>query len=255
MRFKHSINQSSDQAIKRQKCIGDLCKGLFFKIYSFFIPSLFLPDGFSEDAPPFQPGVPYQMPETQFQQSTGSNGNLDSPMAEFDADKRRMQQTHTGHSTTTRTQRRSRPVSQHIRDLLFWRNVKDSGVIFGFGLVLLLSLSYFSIISIFAYLSMTSLILITSFVLIKQITMAFQQQASEHPFKLVLDTDVVISPEYAHQQLDTLLKPLNGMLLRVRNLYLADSLGQTLKLIFVMYILTYVGELFRFQFSNQSINQ
>lgn len=171
-------------------------------------------------------------PELDLPEKTG----MDSPMAEFDIDRRR-----TGSHGTSRP-RRSRPLAQHFLDLVMWRNTKDSGFIFGFGLVLLLSLSIFSLISIFAYLSMISLVLITSFVLIRQINLAFQQQTSEHPFRGLLEKDVVISPEYAHQQLDNILKPMNMLLVRVRNLYLADSLGQTLKFLFIMYILTYIGK-------------
>lgn len=162
----------------------------------------------------------------------------ESPMAEFDVEKRR------SHGQTHSRPRRSRPLGQHVWDLLLWRNPRDSGAVFFVGLSLLLSLSFFSIISIFAYLSMTGLLLVAGFVIIKHVSMALQQQTSEHPFKLLLGKDVVVSPEYAHQQLDSVLKPLNSTLLRVRNLYLADSLGQTLKLTLIMWILTYIGSWF-----------
>ncbi|XP_055327576.1 reticulon-1-like [Paramacrobiotus metropolitanus] len=190
------------------------------------------------DAPSFVPLAQTVHRPDQLSRTTLGQPHLDSPMAEFDVDRRR-----TNSHGNIRT-RRARPLSQHVGDLIMWRNTKDSAVIFTFGTILLLSLSYFSLISIFAYLSMITLMVITTFVLMRQVTSAFQQQTSEHPFRGVIGKDVVISPEYAHQQLDSILKPLNNTLVKVRNLYLADSLGQTLKLTFIMYLLTYVGSWF-----------
>lgn len=137
---------------------------------------------------------------------------------------------------------RRRAVSQYIRDLVMWRNVKDSAVIFSFGSFVLFSLAYFSFISVLSYGALTVLLLASGFVFARQLVFTMQQrEGGAHPFQRLLEKDVVISPEYAHQQVDLLLQPVNRTLLRMRNVFLADSLGQSLKWALGIYLMTYVG--------------
>jgi len=137
-----------------------------------------------------------------------------------------------------------RPVGQYVRDLVLWRNFKDSAVIFTMGGFLLFSLAYFSFISVMAYSALSVLLLASGVVFGRQLMYALQQKESAHPFERIIQQEVVFSPEYAHQQLDSFLMPLNRGLVRMRNLFLADSLGQTLKLALAMYLMTYVGAWF-----------
>jgi len=137
-----------------------------------------------------------------------------------------------------------RPVINVMRDLFLWRNIKDSGIIFTTGLTLMAALSYFSFISIFSYLSLAILILTGALVFGRQLVFALQQRSGPHPFQRVLERDIVIQPEYVHQQVDAILQPVNQQLIRMRNLYLADSLAETLKMGLYMYILTYIGSWF-----------
>lgn len=82
---------------------------------------------------------------------------------------------------------------------------------------------------------MTCLLLVAGVVVIKYASVVLQQRTSEHPCKALLGTDVEGSAKYAHQ-LRNILKFLNSTLLRVRNLWLADSLERTLKLIYSGYV-------------------
>ena len=160
---------------------------------------------------------------------------------------------------------RPRPVSHSVADILMWKNLKDSAIVFSLGVFLLFCLTRFSLISIIAYASLAVLIVAGGYVFVRQMMHTMQNKSSAaaaanneegaqqqqqkpqepaHPFYKMLQKDVVIQPEVAHQQLDTLLQPINQTLLRMRNLYLADSLAQTLKLAFIMYIMTYIGRWF-----------
>jgi Reticulon len=146
-------------------------------------------------------------------------------------------------SQCARTEARNfHSLGQGIQDVFLWRNWNNSCAIFFFGLILLLSLSCYSFISVLAYLFVTPLILTTSFVLIKEITTVFHQQTLQHPFKLILKKEIFLDPDFAHRHLDAVLKPVNGILVCLRNLYLARSVGETVRFFFVLYLLTFVGE-------------
>jgi hypothetical protein len=137
------------------------------------------------------------------------------------------------------------PIMNLFRDLIMWRNVRQSGLIFSLGLVLFLALSYFSLVSLFAYGSLAVVLLMEGFVFGRQLLFFFQQRNREpHPFHRMIERDVVISPDYVRNQVDTVLHPINRFLVRMRNLYLADSLAETLKMMLYLYILTYIGAWF-----------
>ena len=68
-------------------------------------------------------------------------------------------------------------------DLIYWRDVKKTGIVFGSVLVLLLSLALFSVLSVVAYLSLAVLTVSTTFVVYKKVLGAVQKQSDAHPFK------------------------------------------------------------------------
>ena len=68
-------------------------------------------------------------------------------------------------------------------ELLYWRDVKKSGIVFGSMLVLLLSLALFSVLSVVAYLSLAALTVTITFVVYKKVLGAVQKAGDGHPFK------------------------------------------------------------------------
>lgn len=70
-----------------------------------------------------------------------------------------------------------------VESLIYWRDVKKSGVVFGIGLAVLLAMSMFSLISVFAYLSLLTLVGTISFRIYKTIMSAVQKTSEGHPFK------------------------------------------------------------------------
>ena len=70
-----------------------------------------------------------------------------------------------------------------VKDLLLWRDVKKSGVVFGSGFVLLVSLALFSVLSVVAYLALVVLTITVSFRLYKSVLAAVQKTGDGHPFK------------------------------------------------------------------------
>lgn len=68
-------------------------------------------------------------------------------------------------------------------ELLYWRDIKKSAIVFGSSLVLLLSLALFSVLTVVAYLSLVSLTITVSFRLYKNAMAAVQKSGEGHPFK------------------------------------------------------------------------
>lgn len=72
-----------------------------------------------------------------------------------------------------------------VEALIYWRDPKKSGIVFGVVLGVLLSLAYFSLISVLAYLSLLTLTGTVAFRVYKTILQAVQKTSDGHPFKWV----------------------------------------------------------------------
>lgn len=70
-----------------------------------------------------------------------------------------------------------------VESLIYWRDVKKSGVVFGAGLITLLAVSCFSVISVLAYLSILLLTGAVAFRIYKTIMTAVHKTNEGHPFK------------------------------------------------------------------------
>ncbi|XP_010868132.2 reticulon-4 isoform X5 [Esox lucius] len=131
-----------------------------------------------------------------------------------------------------------------VVDLLYWRDVKTSGVVFGASLSLLLSLTLCSIVSVASYIGLALLSVTICFRIYKGILQAIQKSDEGHPFKLYLDQDVGLSEETVHKYSDCALARFNTTVIELRRLFLVEDLVDSLKFAVLMWILTYVGALF-----------
>ncbi|XP_034721129.1 reticulon-1-like [Etheostoma cragini] len=75
------------------------------------------------------------------------------------------------------------PLSPAVVDLVYWRDVKTTGVVFGAGLLLLLSLTVCSIVSVCSYIGLALLSVTICFRIYKGILQAIQKSDEGHPFK------------------------------------------------------------------------
>ncbi|XP_078516580.1 reticulon-3-like [Lissotriton helveticus] len=131
-----------------------------------------------------------------------------------------------------------------VRDLVFWRDVKKSGVVFGTSLVMLLSLAAFSIISVVAYLILALLSVTISFRVYRSVIQAVQKSEEGHPFRPWLDVDITVSSEAFHNYMNTSLVYVNKALKKVIRLFLVEDLVDSLKLAVLMWLMTYIGAVF-----------
>lgn len=69
-------------------------------------------------------------------------------------------------------------------DLIYWKNPRDTGIVFGSVLVVLLAVKYVSVISVLAYLSLTLITATIGFRIYKSVLTAVNKSQDGHPFKV-----------------------------------------------------------------------
>ncbi|XP_023262514.1 reticulon-4-like isoform X2 [Seriola lalandi dorsalis] len=131
-----------------------------------------------------------------------------------------------------------------VVELLYWRDVKTTGVVFGAALLLLLSLTVCSIVSVCSYIGLALLSVTICFRIYKGILQAIQKSDEGHPFKQYLDQEVALSEDMVHKYSDMVLAKLNKTIGELRRLFLVEDLVDSIKFAVLMWILTYVGALF-----------
>ncbi|XP_029143039.1 reticulon-4 isoform X1 [Protobothrops mucrosquamatus] len=131
-----------------------------------------------------------------------------------------------------------------VVDLLYWRDIKKTGVVFGASLFLLLSLTVFSIVSVIAYIALGLLSVTISFRIYKGVIQAVQKSDEGHPFRAYLNKDVAVSKELVQKYSHLVLGHLNSTIKELRRLFLVDDLVDSLKFAVLMWVFTYVGALF-----------
>ncbi|CAN9499513.1 unnamed protein product [Ophioblennius macclurei] len=131
-----------------------------------------------------------------------------------------------------------------VVDLLYWRDVKTTGVVFGAILLLLLSLTACSIVSVCSYVGLALLSVTISFRIYRGILQAIQKSDEGHPFKQYLDQEVALSEDLVHKYSDLTLEKINKVIGELRRLFLVEDLVDSIKFAVFMWILTYVGAFF-----------
>ncbi|XP_045870649.1 reticulon-3 isoform X1 [Meles meles] len=131
-----------------------------------------------------------------------------------------------------------------VHDLIFWRDVKKTGFVFGTTLILLLSLAAFSVISVISYLILALLSVTIGFRVYKSVIQAVQKSEEGHPFKAYLDVDITLSSEAFHNYVNAAMVHINRALKLIIRLFLVEDLVDSLKLAVFMWLMTYVGAVF-----------
>lgn len=128
-----------------------------------------------------------------------------------------------------------------VAEYVYWRDVKKTGLVFGSSLVLLLSLTYFSLISVVAYVALALLSITITFRVYKNVLQAVQKSNEGHPFKEYLEMDINLSPETVKETSETLVHHVNCVTSKLRSLFLVEDLVDSLKLVVFLWCMTYVG--------------
>ncbi|XP_065158324.1 reticulon-1-A isoform X5 [Atheta coriaria] len=132
----------------------------------------------------------------------------------------------------------------HMESLIYWRDPKKSGPVFGAVLVILLSLKFFSLISVGAYVSLLGLLATISFRIYKNIVQAVQKTGDGHPFKEYLELDVVIPQQKVEEVTKIAVAHMNAALVELRRLFLVEDLVDSIKFAVLLWCCTYLGAWF-----------
>lgn len=135
-------------------------------------------------------------------------------------------------------------VMKPLVELIYWRDVKKSGAALSVSVLLLLALSFCSLISVLAYASLLTLSSAAAFRVYKNISQAVQKTQDGHPFKEWLAVDLSLTPEKAHMWADVFLAEFNCGVKMAQRFFLVDDLIDSFKFGLGLYALTYVGAWF-----------
>uniref|UniRef100_A0AAY4CC46 Reticulon n=1 Tax=Denticeps clupeoides TaxID=299321 RepID=A0AAY4CC46_9TELE len=136
------------------------------------------------------------------------------------------------------------PVCPAVLDLLYWRECRRSGLVFGGLQLLLLCLTQFSVVSVCAYIALATLSTTISFRIYKSILQAVQKSDEGHPFKSYLEVDVALTPAQMSAGVEKIQLYATCLLKELRRLFLVQDLVDSVKFAVLMWLPTYVGALF-----------
>uniref|UniRef100_A0A1B6DY65 Reticulon-like protein n=1 Tax=Clastoptera arizonana TaxID=38151 RepID=A0A1B6DY65_9HEMI len=131
-----------------------------------------------------------------------------------------------------------------VEALIYWRDPKKSGIVFGSILVILLSLAYLSLISVVAYVSLLTLFGTIVFRVYKSVLQAVQKTSDGHPFKEFLDLELTLPQDKVREFTDTAVTHINAAVAELRRLFLVEDMVDSIKFAVLLWCLTYIGALF-----------
>lgn len=129
-------------------------------------------------------------------------------------------------------------------NLIYWRDVKKTGIVFGSVMVVLLSLTYLSLISVVAYTSLTILTGTIAFRIYKNIMQAVQKSQDGPPFKEFLEMDTNLEVAKVQEATEVAVTHFNSAVSELKRLFLVEDLVDSVKFGCMLWCLTYIGSWF-----------
>lgn len=134
-------------------------------------------------------------------------------------------------------------VDPRVIDLLMWRDIKKTGIMFASVFIVLLSLSMFSVLSVIAYFGLVVLAIATSFRLYNAVMCMMNKSTADGgaPFKKCLECDLTIPEETVHRHADIIAQHLSKFAEHLRRLFLVENVVDSIKFGLILWLLTYIG--------------
>ncbi|XP_029570403.1 reticulon-2a isoform X3 [Salmo trutta] len=131
----------------------------------------------------------------------------------------------------------------NVMDLIYWKDTERTGMVFTGLVVGLLSLFQLSIITVISTISLGALCFTVSVSLYYKILHVLNMGDGVPPFKAYLDLDISFSGELADQYMQKAIVAVVSAANSLKNLFLVGSLFDSLKLLALIYLLTFLGDL------------
>uniref|UniRef100_A0A8C7RBX3 Reticulon n=1 Tax=Oncorhynchus mykiss TaxID=8022 RepID=A0A8C7RBX3_ONCMY len=130
-----------------------------------------------------------------------------------------------------------------VMDLIYWKDTERTGMVFTGLMVGLLSLFQLSIITVISTISLGALCFTVSVSLYYKILHVLNMGDGVPPFKAYLDLDISFSGELADQYTQKVIVAVVSAANSLKNLFLVGNLFDSLKLLALMYLVTFLGDL------------
>eukprot|EP00092_Neocalanus_flemingeri_P023172 GFUD01025127.1.p1 GENE.GFUD01025127.1~~GFUD01025127.1.p1 ORF type:complete len:193 (-),score=59.65 GFUD01025127.1:161-739(-) len=130
-----------------------------------------------------------------------------------------------------------------LRNILNWSDPALSGLIFGSGLVFLLSLSHFSLLSVVAYFALTLVFFGLGSKLYVHLMGTLKKPCTD-PLAKIETIDMAISSENVEGILTSFVESLNTITANLRSLCLVQNYVNSAKFAVFLYVVTFIGAVF-----------
>ncbi|XP_051935192.1 reticulon-2a isoform X1 [Hippocampus zosterae] len=130
-----------------------------------------------------------------------------------------------------------------VMDLIYWKDTERTGLVLTGIVVGLLCLFQLSIITVVSTVSLAIVCVTMSVRIYYKILHALNWGDGEHPFKSYLDMDISFSGEETELHMQKVIVMTLCAVDRLKRLFFVGNLFESLKLLVLIYLLTYLGDL------------
>ncbi|XP_068173572.1 reticulon-2a isoform X2 [Antennarius striatus] len=130
-----------------------------------------------------------------------------------------------------------------VMDLIYWKDTERTGMVLTGLVVGLLSLFQLSIITVVSTVSLAVMCFIISVRIYYQVLYILSWGDGEHPFKSYLDMDITFSGDDADHFMQKAIVMTLSAVDTLKNLFFVRNLFESLKLLALLYLVTYLGDL------------
>ncbi|KAM4566699.1 reticulon-2a isoform 1-T1 [Odontesthes bonariensis] len=130
-----------------------------------------------------------------------------------------------------------------VMDLIYWKDMERTGMVLTGLVVGLLSLFQLSVIAVVSTVSLAVMCFTISVRIYYQFLYILNWGDGKHPFKWYMDLDISFSGEQADIYMQKAIVMTLSAVDTLKRLFFVGSLFESLKFLFLMYLVTYLGEL------------
>ncbi|XP_037402184.1 reticulon-2b isoform X1 [Pygocentrus nattereri] len=128
-----------------------------------------------------------------------------------------------------------------VADLLYWRDVPKTGLVFTGLVVGLACLFQLSAISVLSNLGLSIMAFTLPVRLLYKAMTVVHLSDGEHPFQSYLDEDSTLTDEDTVRVVEKIVLLIATLITELKRLFFIDSVVDSVKFILLLYLLTYVG--------------
>ena len=135
-------------------------------------------------------------------------------------------------------------IDERVIDLIYWRDIKKTAVVFGIKLLILLFLAYHSVLSVMSFFALSLLTVSLLYRIGMTVIGAVQKTGTGSPYKSLLEKNISISPEKAREIGERIGSKVNCAISKLTKLFLVEDILSSLKFGVCLWFMSCVGKWF-----------